>query len=95
MCAVLVVGLWTVASVTFAQEEEGGDGLDGTWMVAGAECGNSIVEPGESCDPPGVPAGQPDECRATCTFCFRDYTRCNQVESADIVIGDQPHETCP
>lgn len=32
-------------------------------------CGNSVVEPGETCDPPGVPAGQPNECRLNCTFC--------------------------
>lgn len=48
---------------------------NGVWGTAwaafciGAECGNSAIEPGESCDPPGLPAGQPDECRANCTFC--------------------------
>jgi hypothetical protein len=34
-------------------------------------CGDGIVgnTPGETCDPPGQPAGQPNECRGDCTFC--------------------------
>jgi cysteine-rich repeat protein len=32
-------------------------------------CGNNIIDPGETCDPPGLNAGQPDECRSDCTFC--------------------------
>jgi cysteine-rich repeat protein len=32
-------------------------------------CGDGDQDPGETCDPPGVPAGAPDECRASCTFC--------------------------
>jgi cysteine-rich repeat protein len=32
-------------------------------------CGNGVVEPGETCDPPGLPGGQPNECRSDCTFC--------------------------
>ncbi len=32
-------------------------------------CGDGILDPGETCDPPGLNAGQPNECRADCTFC--------------------------
>lgn len=33
-------------------------------------CGDGIVDPpDETCDPPGLNAGQPNECRADCTFC--------------------------
>ncbi len=28
-----------------------------------------MVDPGETCDPPGEPAGEPSECRDDCTFC--------------------------
>lgn len=33
-------------------------------------CGDGEVNaPGETCDPPGEPAGEPNECRDDCTFC--------------------------
>jgi len=34
------------------------------------ECGDGEVNaPGETCDPPGEPSGEPNECREDCTFC--------------------------
>lgn len=44
-----------------------GDGCDLDCLVE--VCGNGILQFGETCEPPGVPAGQPDECRADCSFC--------------------------
>ncbi len=32
-------------------------------------CGDGAVVAPETCDPPGVPPGLPNECRADCTFC--------------------------
>lgn len=32
-------------------------------------CGDGNIDPGETCDPPGQPMGEPDECRDNCTFC--------------------------
>ena len=32
-------------------------------------CGNQVVQPPETCDPPQVPPTQPDSCRSNCTFC--------------------------
>ncbi len=43
------------------------------WLIDSAichGCGNGVVEPGETCDPPGVPAGASGNiCRADCTVC--------------------------
>jgi len=32
-------------------------------------CGDGNIDEGETCDPPGQPEGQPNECRENCTFC--------------------------
>ena len=32
-------------------------------------CGDGNIDEGETCDPPGQPEGQPNECREDCTFC--------------------------
>jgi cysteine-rich repeat protein len=32
-------------------------------------CGDENIDEGETCDPPGQPEGQPNECREDCTFC--------------------------
>lgn len=32
-------------------------------------CGDNTLQPGETCDPPGEPAGQPDACRQDCFYC--------------------------
>jgi cysteine-rich repeat protein len=43
------------------------------FSVAEPECGDGeINQPGETCDPPGSNAGQPNECREDCTFCGDD-----------------------
>ena len=36
-------------------------------------CGDGRVDEGETCDPPGEPAGEPNECRDDCTFCGDGY----------------------
>ena len=36
-------------------------------------CGDEKVDEGETCDPPGEPAGEPNECRDDCTFCGDDH----------------------
>lgn len=32
-------------------------------------CGDGNIDEAETCDPPGQPEGEPDECREDCTFC--------------------------
>jgi cysteine-rich repeat protein len=73
-----------------------------TWGTAVGEhcpafCGNSEVEPGETCDPPGAPAGQPDECRPNCTFCGDALVQAVEGEQCDDgnnVGGDGCSPTC-
>ena len=36
-------------------------------------CGDGHVDEGETCDPPGEPAGEPNECRDDCTFCGDEH----------------------
>jgi len=43
----------------------GGDGCSSDCEI---ECGNGVLDPGESCDPPG-PIAEGGECRSDCTFC--------------------------
>jgi cysteine-rich repeat protein len=59
---------WTV-TVTGAAVNVG---LQGYALVASGDvsvCGNGVLDFSESCDPPGQPAGQVDECRNDCTYC--------------------------
>jgi cysteine-rich repeat protein len=46
------------------------DGCDNDCTVS-PFCGDGVVDAGrgETCDPPGQPSGQPNECRSDCTFC--------------------------
>jgi hypothetical protein len=47
-------------------------------------CGNNILEPGETCDPPGsIPPGNTNTCRSDCTFCGDGITQANGGESCD------------
>ncbi len=68
------------------------NGVWGTaWGKFCRECGNATVEPGETCDPPGAPAGQPDECRANCTYCgdgLRQLASGEQCDDGNLLPGD-------
>jgi cold shock CspA family protein len=67
-------------------------------------CGDEIVEEPETCDPPGLPLGEPDECRDDCTFCgdgvldagFEDCDDGNNDDGddcpADCALGACPFE---
>jgi cysteine-rich repeat protein len=59
-------------------ETNNGNGCDANCLLE--VCGNGVIQINETCDPPGVPAGQPNECRTDCTFC------------ADTIV--QSPETC-
>ncbi len=63
-----------VDNVSIIAREECDDGNnipgDGCGKACTVEfCGDSTIDFGETCDPPGLPPGLPDECRADCTFC--------------------------
>lgn len=49
----------------------GGVFINGTTVCEEPYCGDGVVDTdlGETCDPPGEPAGEPNECREDCTFC--------------------------
>ncbi len=60
-------------------------------------CGNTVVEPGETCDPPGVPAGQPNQCRANCTFCGDSTLQApdgEQCDDGNNTVGDGCDANC-
>jgi len=66
----------------------GGNGTNNTGyqFAAPATCGNGVVDPGETCDPPGTaqaPNGNP--CRTDCTFCG------DGIVNGPSGVG---HETC-
>jgi cysteine-rich repeat protein len=52
-------------------------------------CGDGVVsgDVGETCDPPGEPAGEPNECREDCTFCgdgiLDDGEECDDGNNVD------------
>ena len=46
-----------------------GDGCDATCQIETPSCGDGNIDPGETCDPPGQPEGEPSECRDDCTYC--------------------------
>ena len=58
------------------------------YCTADAVCGDGLVDPPETCDPPGQPAGLPNVCRANCTFCgdgtvqFGDGEECDDGNNA-------------
>jgi cysteine-rich repeat protein len=61
------------------------------------ECGDGIVgnAPGETCDPPGSSAGQPNVCRADCTFCGDGHLDAGEVcDDHNNTAGDDCSPTC-
>ncbi len=47
-------------------------------------CGNGVVEPGETCDPPGSIQGPNGNlCRSDCTFCGDGVKQANDGEQCD------------
>jgi len=73
------------------------DNLDFTVMVEPPKCGDGIVgnTPGETCDPPGSNAGQPNECRANCTFCGDgNLDAGEQCDDGNNIDGDGCSSTC-
>ena len=43
-------------------------------------CGNGVIDPGETCDPPGQPAGpNGNECRVDCTMCGDSITQVGET----------------
>lgn len=60
-------------------------------------CGDGIVgnTAGETCDPPGSNAGQPNECRANCTFCGDGILDAGeQCDDHNNTNGDGCSSTC-
>jgi len=60
--------IWTVTVSAAAVNV----GLQGYALVVSGDatvCGNGVLDMSETCDPPGQPAGQLDECRNECSFC--------------------------
>jgi cysteine-rich repeat protein len=58
--------------------------IEAAVIVSPIICGNSVVDPGETCDPPGQPGPnpqQPGNCRATCTYCGDG--KVNNAEACD------------
>jgi cysteine-rich repeat protein len=54
------------------EECEDGGNVDGDGCDRNCNyeyCGNGVLQIGEKCDPPGTPAGGPDECRFDCSYC--------------------------
>ncbi|MGH9870310.1 MAG: hypothetical protein ACREAA_19410 [Candidatus Polarisedimenticolia bacterium] len=63
-----------VDNVSIVAREECDDGNNAPGDGCGAACtvefcGDGTIDFGETCDPPGVPPGLPNECRGDCTFC--------------------------
>jgi len=59
-------------------------------------CGDGVVDPGESCDPPGTPAGASGAtCRGNCTVCGDGHVDSGeQCDDADAVDGDGCDSDC-
>ena len=68
-----------------------GSGSDGTLegetqsLGGGTEptCGDGNIDPGETCDPPGQPEGEPTECYDNCKFCGDNSFNPNFGEECD------------
>ena len=64
---------------------------DTAQIVCQSVCGDGIVDPGETCDPPGTPEPNGNVCRADCTFCGDGITQpgeaCDPNNPADPVTA--------
>lgn len=95
----VVVGLGPTPGVTRMKVTLNGSGSidEIVFNLREPECGDGEVNaPGETCDPPGEPAGEPDECREDCTYCgdgIRDegLEQCDDGNNED---GDGCSATC-
>lgn len=56
------------------------------------ECGNGVVDPGETCDPPGLPAGANlNPCRPDCTVCGDSIVQAPETcDDGNTVSGCDP-----
>ncbi len=73
-----------------------GDGCENNCAVTPI-CGDGIVgnTPGETCDPPGSNAGQPNECRDDCTYCGDGYLDASEeCDDGNNINGDGCSATC-
>ncbi len=65
-------------------------------FILPVRCGDGIVnQPGETCDPPGSNAGQPNECRQDCTYCGDGHLDTGeQCDDGNNINGDGCSATC-
>ncbi len=69
------------------------------WLIDGPfchYCGNGVLEPGETCDPPGSPAGASgNPCRADCTVCGDGVQDPGEIcDDGNAVPGDGCEQDC-
>ena len=83
------------------EECDDGNNVDGDGCSANCVeeiCGDGMINlPGETCDPPGEPSGQPNECRDNCTFCgdfVLDTAHGEECDDGNNVGGDGCEPTC-
>jgi hypothetical protein len=59
-------------------------------------CGDSVIDPGETCDPPGLPAGSNgNNCRADCTVCGDGHVDAGEdCDDGDGVDTDECNNSC-
>ena len=65
-------------------------------FILPVRCGDGIVNQiGETCDPPGSNAGQPNECRQDCTYCGDGHLDTGeQCDDGNNINGDGCSATC-
>jgi cysteine-rich repeat protein len=76
---------------------QGSGAVDDIVFLREPECGDGTVDAqlGETCDPPGQNAGQPDECRDDCTFCGDDVLQTvEQCDDGNNDAGDGCSPSC-
>jgi cysteine-rich repeat protein len=68
---------------------------DDACVICEPGCGDGIVTPPETCEPPGSNAGQPNECRDDCTFCGDgNLDSGEQCDDGNNVDGDGCSANC-
>jgi uncharacterized repeat protein (TIGR01451 family) len=71
----------------------------GTPTATASSCGDGVLDPGETCDPPGsvpaVPLGNTNVCRAGCTFCGDGVVNGSETcDDGNIIDTDKCHNDC-